>query len=118
MTGRLGLIDGRWATMGMALVAVALLRSLPSSSLLETSILPAPSALTASSGITPAAQTASAEDLPASLEAAISATLGKAYLIAPGEGGALEARNPRQDLEARFSAERIGVRPTRGRVVV
>ncbi len=87
----------------MALVAVALLATLPHSASLRTSIPPTPSAPTASSVV-----------LPAGLQAAISATLGKAYRIASGPGGALEARNPRQDLEARFSAKGIGVRPSQG----
>jgi uncharacterized repeat protein (TIGR01451 family) len=116
MTGRLIAIDGRWArmgmAMGMALVAVALLGT-TSSSTLEASLQAASSPST-SSGILPLAPSASSENLPASLEEAISATLGKAYLIAPGKGGTLEARNPRHDLQARFSAEGIGVRPTKG----
>lgn len=114
MTGQLILNDGRWARVGMGLVAVALVANLPLPSYLGTSILPPASAPTVSSVAHPTAPIGFSEDLPPGLEAAISATLGEAYLITPGVGGALEARNPGQDLEVRFSAGGFGVRPIEG----
>ena len=110
MTCQLTAFGGWWAKIGVTLVAVALLVFL-SPTILPYSILPTLSPLPA---LSDALSTSSVDDLPAGLEAAMSASLGEAYLITNGVGGALEARNLRQDLGAFFSADGVALRPTEG----